>query len=144
MGKRSVQLVATALAGVLLGGCAGGSGGSPAPGDSVSTPPTPPPSSAGPSAPGPSPRSRFSAVPPPPTKPAAEQTLSGQVIEGVEAGCQLLHTAKGDFLLIVPANVDKSMVRAGARIVVRGRAEPGMVTTCQQGTPFLVSEVRPG
>jgi hypothetical protein len=80
----------------------------------------------------------------PSTTPVPEQTLSGQVIEGVEPGCLLLRAAEGDFLLVVPAGQDRSIVRAGARIVVRGRAEPGMVTTCQQGTPFLVSEVRPG
>jgi hypothetical protein len=72
-----------------------------------------------------------------------EMTLSGQVVEGVEAGCLLLDTGDGEYLLVVPGHVGRSAVRAGARLVVRGRVEPGLVSYCQQGTPFLVSEVRP-
>jgi hypothetical protein len=73
----------------------------------------------------------------------AELTVSGQVVEGVEAGCLLLETGAEQYLLVVPGHVDRSAVRAGARLVVRGRVEPGLVSYCQQGTPFLVSEVHP-
>ncbi len=72
-----------------------------------------------------------------------EMTISGQVVEGVEAGCLLLDTGDGQFLLVIPGHVRRSAVRAGGRLVVRGRVEPGLVSYCQQGTPFLVSEVRP-
>ena len=74
---------------------------------------------------------------------SAEMTISGQVVEGVEAGCLLLDTGTAEYLLVVPGRVDRSAVRAGARLVVRGRVEPSLVSYCQQGTPFLVSEVRP-
>ncbi|MBX6357008.1 MAG: hypothetical protein IRZ05_14290 [Micromonosporaceae bacterium] len=73
----------------------------------------------------------------------AEITITGRVFEGVEAGCLLLDTGAGDYLLVVPRHLDRSAVRAGARLVVRGRVEPGLVSYCQQGTPFLVSEIRP-
>lgn len=72
-----------------------------------------------------------------------EITISGQVVEGVEAGCLLLEYAGTEYLLVIPESVGRSAVRAGARLVVRGRVEPGLVSYCQQGTPFLVSEVRP-
>lgn len=94
------------------------------------------------------------------TERSAEVTISGQVVEGVEAGCLLLDTGDGLFLLVIPRDAVipgdavssgdaassggvGSAVRAGARLVVRGRVEPGLVSYCQQGTPFLVSEVRP-
>jgi hypothetical protein len=70
-------------------------------------------------------------------------TISGRVVEGVEAGCLLLDTGDGLFLLVLPGDVGRSAVRAGARLEVRGRVEAGLVSYCQQGTPFLVSEVRP-
>jgi hypothetical protein len=87
--------------------------------------------------------------------PPGQMTISGQVVEGVEAGCLLLDTGDELFLLVipggaviaggavVPGGVGPSAVRAGARLVVRGRVEAGLVSYCQQGTPFLVSEVRP-
>ncbi len=74
---------------------------------------------------------------------AAPTTISGQVVEGVEAGCLLLDTGAGEYLLVIPAHLGRSAVRAGARLVVRGRVEPHLVSYCQQGTPFLVSEILP-
>jgi hypothetical protein len=75
--------------------------------------------------------------------PPAELTISGQVFEGVEAGCLLLDTGAGEYLLVIPQHVEGSAVRAGARLTVRGRVEAGLVSYCQQGTPFLVSEILP-
>lgn len=74
--------------------------------------------------------------------PAPETTITGQVVEGVEAGCLLLATSAGEYLLVIPPHIGRSAVRAGARLVVRGRVEPDLVSYCQQGTPFVVSEVR--
>ncbi len=74
---------------------------------------------------------------------AAAMTISGQVVEGVEAGCLLLAYGGVEYLLVIPESVGRSAVRAGARLVVRGQVEPGLVSYCQQGTPFLVSEVHP-
>ncbi|MFG2047118.1 hypothetical protein ACGFIW_06780 [Micromonospora sp. NPDC048935] len=59
-------------------------------------------------------------------------TLSGVVQGGVEPNCVLLD---GYLLLGGPRDV----LTPGARVEVTGRAEPGMMTTCQQGTPFVVS-----
>ncbi|MEU8327207.1 hypothetical protein [Micromonospora sp. NPDC048839] len=59
-------------------------------------------------------------------------TLTGTVQSGVEPNCVLLD---GYLLLGGPRDV----LTPGARVEVTGRAEPDMMTTCQQGTPFVVS-----
>lgn len=59
-------------------------------------------------------------------------TLSGTVQGGVEPGCVLLD----GYLLI---GGPKDVLTPGARVEVTGRVEPGMMTTCQQGTPFVVA-----
>ena len=64
------------------------------------------------------------------------RTLTGTVAAGVERGCLLLD----DFLLV---GGDRTVIRAGARITVTGRVVPDLVTTCQQGTPFVVTSARP-
>jgi hypothetical protein len=64
------------------------------------------------------------------------RTLTGTVTAGVEHGCLLL----GEFLLI---GGNRAVVRAGARVTVTGRVVPDLVTTCQQGTPFVVASARP-
>jgi hypothetical protein len=77
---------------------------------------------------------------PPPDRtvgPAKPVTVTGTVAEGVEAGCLVL----GRYLLIGGRG---DGVRAGAKVTVTGRAQPDLVTTCQQGTPLLVETVRPG
>jgi hypothetical protein len=157
MSTRRAPGVAAVLAAVLLAGCSSGAGdvsgpegtpgGTPAgsPGGTVSTPAEPsptwstrPPSSPRTAKPPPgSPRGR------PTLAPGTELTLTGVVVEGVEANCLLLQAPEGLYLLVAPAGVDRSPIRAGARLTVRGRLEPDLVTTCQQGTPLLVSEVRP-
>ena len=35
---------------------------------------------------------------------------------------------------------DPDVVKEGAKITVRGRPNPGLLSYCQQGTPFEVSE----
>ncbi|WP_158853419.1 copper chaperone PCu(A)C [Saccharothrix deserti] len=73
-----------------------------------------------------------------PSRPAL--TLSGRVQAGVEPGCLVLSTDRGQFLLL---GADPEVVRAGAEVVVEGVARPDQMTTCQQGTPFTVLEARP-
>jgi hypothetical protein len=73
-------------------------------------------------------------------KPGAVQTLTGPVTAGVEPGCLILTTTRGPHLLVSTGAIAKSL-RAGTTMTVTGRAEPGMVTTCQQGTPFVVTSV---
>lgn len=76
-------------------------------------------------------------VPGGPTKrPAGPTTLTGTVVAGVEPGCLLLD----QYLLVGGA---PAVLRAGARVKVTGRVEAGMVTTCQQGTPFVVETAEP-
>ena len=63
-------------------------------------------------------------------------TLNGTVTAGVEPNCLSID----GFLLI---GGDRSVIRPGARLIVTGRVDRDMVTTCQQGTPFVVSGVVP-
>ncbi|WP_374272827.1 hypothetical protein [Actinoplanes sp. M2I2] len=64
------------------------------------------------------------------------RTLTGTVTAGVEPGCLLL-----DGYLLVGG--DRTVVRAGLRITVTGRVVPDLVTTCQQGTPLVVTSAQP-
>ncbi|WP_274534365.1 copper chaperone PCu(A)C [Saccharothrix sp. CB00851] len=72
-----------------------------------------------------------------PTRPAT--VLRGRVVDGVEPGCLVLATDRGQFLLL---GGDEEVLRAGAEVVVEGTVRPGQATTCQQGTPFAVDEAR--
>ncbi|MDR6321853.1 hypothetical protein J3R03_006049 [Actinoplanes couchii] len=65
------------------------------------------------------------------------RTLTGTVTAGVEHGCLLL----GEHLLV---GGDRALIRAGAYVTVTGEVVPDLMTTCQQGIPFVVAEVRPG
>jgi hypothetical protein len=71
--------------------------------------------------------------------PQGEITLTGTAQEGVESGCVLLRTNQGLYLLI---GGDRKTITGGGTLVVRGKVVPDLVTTCQQGTPFQVSDVR--
>ncbi len=63
-------------------------------------------------------------------------TLTGTVTAGVEHQCLLL-----DGYLLVGG--DRTLIRAGAHLTVTGRVVPDLVTTCQQGTPLVVTSARP-
>ena len=67
-------------------------------------------------------------------------TLRGTVTQG-EEGCFLLQTPTGVYALIGP---QRGMLYAGMRAEVQGAPDDTAMTTCQQGTPFLVTAVRPG
>ncbi|NES14320.1 MULTISPECIES: hypothetical protein [Micromonospora] len=72
-----------------------------------------------------------------PSKPAGPSTtLTGTVQAGVEPNCFLLD---GNLLVGAP----RGALKAGARVTVTGHSQPGLMTTCQQGTPFVVESVRP-
>ncbi|WBB72804.1 hypothetical protein O7602_24370 [Micromonospora sp. WMMD1128] len=62
-------------------------------------------------------------------------TLNGTIRAGVEPNCLLLD----DHLLV---GGPRDLLKPGAKVQVTGRPEPGMVTTCQQGTPFVVESAR--
>ena len=65
--------------------------------------------------------------------------LTGTVEAGVEQGCLLL-PASGGLHLLVGAT---SGLAPGQRVTVRGRTDETLLTTCQQGTPFVVSSAAP-
>ncbi|MGR6317245.1 hypothetical protein Q2K19_06750 [Micromonospora soli] len=62
-------------------------------------------------------------------------TLTGTVQAGVEPNCLLLD---GNLLVGGPRDV----LTPGARVTVTGHPQPDMMTTCQQGTPFVVESAR--
>ena len=66
-------------------------------------------------------------------------TVRGTVSAGVEPGCLILDTGTAQYLLL---GADPAIAVAGAVIEVTGKAEPGAMTTCQQGTPFTVTKTQ--
>lgn len=82
----------------------------------------------------------FTAPPSAPSDKGLARTLTGTVEEGVEHGCWILRAADREYLLV---GMDPAQLRVGSRVVVSGVLEPDLVTTCQQGTPFKVREIRP-
>lgn len=77
-----------------------------------------------------------------PSAPAG-QTITGTVTAGVEPNCLLLSGGGTDYLLIVEDPALRGQLKTGEEATVVGQAEPGQMTTCQQGTPFRVTAVRP-
>jgi hypothetical protein len=85
----------------------------------------------------PSPRPKGSLTLPGGTaKPGSTLTLTGTVMGGVEGGCLLLD----GYLLLNP---NPRVVREGARVTVTGDVREDMMTTCQQGTPFMIRTAEP-
>ena len=72
----------------------------------------------------------------PSPRPAGPTTLTGTVVAGVELNCLLLD----GYLLI---GGDRTVLRAGARVTVTGRTDREVMSTCQQGTPFVVTAAKP-
>ena len=73
--------------------------------------------------------------------PAAGQiTVTGTVVEGVEGGCLLLEGGGTRYLLV---GGDRSQLPSGARVAVTGRVDRGLLSTCQQGEPLVVSAIKP-
>jgi hypothetical protein len=76
-----------------------------------------------------------------PTRPAGEVTVTGTVREGVEPDCLLLEAEQGGPYLLIGG--ERAELQAGARVKVTGRADPDLVSTCQQGEPLVVSSIEP-
>lgn len=66
-------------------------------------------------------------------------TITGDVVDGVEPGCVLLKTPDTLYLLI---GGDRAALQSGRRLTVVGTPQPGLMTTCQQGTPFQVASIK--
>ncbi|MEU7608660.1 hypothetical protein [Micromonospora sp. NPDC049204] len=138
---RTLRLVVSALTiCVALSACGGQDAerGNPPPMPTGTQPvtnsPTPDPTST-PSIVDPAPTARQSSPKPggPSTPPGVRATtVTGVVQSGVEPNCVLL----GDYLLL---GGPRDVLTPGARVEVTGRAEPDMMTTCQQGIPLVVS-----
>jgi hypothetical protein len=74
----------------------------------------------------------------PPSGPKeARVTVRGTVTDGVEAGCVLL-VADGVVYLLLG---QRGQLAEGADVTVEGTLKPGLMTTCQQGTPLVVERV---
>ena len=79
--------------------------------------------------------------PTPPAQPGLGQvTVTGNVVQGVEPGCMLLQADDKLYLLL---GGDRSLIEGSTRLTVKGTPQPDLMTTCQQGLPFQVTEARP-
>jgi hypothetical protein len=123
--KRSRLLTGLLLAGLLAAGCADPGSDDSGAGQGATPVPTTLPGNA------------TTTAPPPP---AGEVTVTGVVAEGVEAGCLLLDGGGQRYLLV---GGDRAELRAGARVTVTGRVDRGLLSTCQQGEPLVVSRIEP-
>ncbi|MFK3982927.1 hypothetical protein ACI2K4_21425 [Micromonospora sp. NPDC050397] len=103
------------------------------PSDPNAEPPLPPANSTAPASPTGRPTPSKS---PGGSAPTGTMTVTGVVTPGVEPNCLLID----NYLLV---NGPRDQLRSGARVTVTGRLQPGLMTTCQQGTPLLVESVRP-
>jgi hypothetical protein len=76
-----------------------------------------------------------------PSEPSAGpvKTLRGKVEAGVEAGCLVLSTKDGMYLLFG----ETAKLKPGDEAEVTGRVGTDVASFCQQGTPFVVEDVRP-
>jgi hypothetical protein len=77
-----------------------------------------------------------------PSTAGSDMTLTGTLQEGVEGNCLLLKTPERLYQLI---GGDRSKLNGSTslKVTVTGRIAVGMMTTCQQGTPFQVTDIRP-
>ncbi|MDG6108104.1 hypothetical protein Daura_45705 [Dactylosporangium aurantiacum] len=144
MAIRTVLFLAAVAS--VLGGCAAASDDTAAPSAAPTLSPVPSQVSAVPAP------SRPATVPPTASGPGASgpgafgpgasgMSVSGEVVEGVEAGCLLLRTPGTLYLLV---GGDRAALQVGKRVTVVGTPQPGLMSTCQQGTPFQVVSVRSG
>ncbi|GAB2593374.1 hypothetical protein Aab01nite_36260 [Paractinoplanes abujensis] len=75
---------------------------------------------------------------------AGAKTITGTVTAGVEPNCLLLTDDSGSHLLIFDDPAMRSDAAVGSKVKISGHAEPGMMSTCQQGVPFVVTAVEKG
>ena len=73
----------------------------------------------------------------PPGAGGSATTMRGTVTTGTRTSCLLLN----GYLLV---GGDRAVIRQGATVSVTGRVDPAAMTTCQEGTPFLVTSAAAG
>lgn len=72
-----------------------------------------------------------------PTESGRPVTVEGIVEEGVEPGCKVLTAGASSYLLLGGTDVP-----TGVPVRVEGMLTPGVLSTCQQGTPLRVTDVQ--
>ena len=122
--KRTRLLTGLLLTGLLVAGCADPGSDSGA-GQGATTAPTTVPGTT------------LTTIKPPA---AGQITVTGTVVERVEGGCLLLEGGGTRYLLV---GGDRSQLPSGARVAVTGRVDRGLLSTCQQGEPLVVSAIKP-
>jgi hypothetical protein len=144
-----MRRVSVSLAVVLVAALAGCSatreGGDPLPAPSVSTATAPAPVAPSPSLSLPEDPTLLPTPPgrnpsPRPIKPSGANTpkivnVTGTVTEGVEPGCLLLD----NYLLV---NAPTSLVYAGVKVRLTLEVRSDLVSTCQQGTPAMITSAQ--
>ena len=78
-----------------------------------------------------------------PSESGVAETLTGTVEAGVEPNCKLIRDDAGSHTLYFDDPSLKAQAPVGKKVTVTGHSKPGMMTTCQQGTPFIVTSVGP-
>ena len=128
---------------VSFAGCAGNTA-SPTAGSAETSASSSPSSSAEPPASSaPVPSSSASRPSTEPSAGGASETLTGTVEAGVEPNCKLIRDAAGNHVLYFDDPLLKTKAPVGKKVTVTGHSKSGMMTTCQQGTPFIVTSVGP-
>jgi hypothetical protein len=128
--RTRLSLLALLVGALFLAGCGASGGGSDAPlssepSETASAPgsePTGGPTVSGKPVPG-----------------GAGITITGTPTEGVENGCVVMQSGDTLYLLL---GGDQTLLTSGRPVAVTGQPNPGLMTTCQQGTPFQVTAVR--
>jgi hypothetical protein len=80
----------------------------------------------------------------PPAASGASTSITGTVAAGVEPNCLVLQDSSGSYLLIFRDPAMRADAAVGKKVKLTGQADPTMMTTCQQGVPFIVSAVSAG
>lgn len=97
-----------------------------------------PSSSAAPAPTGKRPGGPLPSMPPDlPTASGKPVTIDGVVEEGVEPGCKVLTSGNTSYLVLGGKDVP-----TGVPVRVEGVLQPGVLSTCQQGTPLRVTGVQ--
>jgi hypothetical protein len=138
MRRATLSLPAVAAV-LLLSGCGDPTLTEPGSGGGATTlAPSSPPARTSP----PGPATPSTPAAPRPTKPGGPSdtgrpvTLDGVVEAGVEPGCKVLTTGGATYLVL------GADVPVGVPVRVTGVLQPGVLTTCQQGTPIRVTKVQ--
>jgi hypothetical protein len=100
------------------------------------------PYSSQPSSPGPAGSASSASPSSPSASSSSAETISGMVAAGVEPNCLLLQGDGKPHLLVFADPAMKAQAKVGATVTVVGTAKPAQMTTCQQGTPFIVTSMR--